>query len=221
VKKNIAIVVLAVVAALGLTTTGAVAGIGIGKGNIGSWHIADGTIKGKDLRPGIKEKVKNGNKALRKIENNQDQWSEDTKVVPFYSESDKDQEIVNTGGSWGTLADPRATQLDSVMLPAGKYVITTEGFFTEIDGGNPDAAQLQIAVRMADGSNWGVDLGTCFTTTGTAPGRDYTCSTTRTVTLTEETEVLVFGFGYNVNDQSGSNSGEFEAESYLTALSVS
>ncbi len=222
-KKNIVIVALAVVAALAITTTGAVAGVDIvRKGSIGSWHIKDDTVRAKDLKPNLRQKVANGNKALRKIEQNQADWSEQNEIVPIYSESTKDQIITQTGGSWGTLEAPNATQLDAVTLPAGRYVLTTEGFFTEAGGdGNPDPAQMQVAVRMADGTKWGVDLGTCFTTTGTAPGRDYTCSTTRVVTLESETEVLVFGFGYNVEDQSGSNSGEFEGETYLTALPVS
>lgn len=202
----------------GSVAAGHITGQDIVNGTVRTGDIADKTIRADDIRPG-RIGMEHMRRDLREqfAENSES----DAAPSPIYSESDKDIAITQMGGSWGTLTEPNATLLDTVTLPAGRYVLTTEGFFTADSDGNPAPAQIQVAVRMADGTKWGADLGTCFATTGVERKRDYTCSTTRTVELAADTDVQVFGFGYNVEDEGGSNSGEFVAESYLTALPVS
>lgn len=113
------------------------------------------------------------------------------------------------GGTFST----RATQLGSLTLPAGKYVLTGNAFF-----GSQQAVsgktRLQLALRTAGGD----DVGTCFTgATSPLVNREITCSTTRVVEFASETVVNVYGFGY-ADDQGSADSGKFGVASYVTAV---
>lgn len=105
-------------------------------------------------------------------------------------------------------------------MKAGKYLITTDALFrsNQATSGN---SSLQVAVRGADGSTWGSDLGTGFT--GSSPeqaNREVTTSTTRVVSLDKDTVVTIYVFGYENNGQGSADSGKFDAEVYFTAVPV-
>ena len=79
---------------------------------------------------------------------------------------------------------------------------------------------MQLALRVDDGTDWGVDYGTCFTGAVSAlADREASCSTTRVVEVDEPTEVLVFGFGYQ-DDLGSADSGKVDATAHVTAVSV-
>lgn len=121
-----------------------------------------------------------------------------------------DPALINLiGGTFST----RATQIGTLTLSAGEYVITGNAFFgslTAVSG----KTRLQLALRTAAGE----DLGTCFTgATSTLPNREITCSTTRVVELASETEVEIFAFGY-ADDQGSADSGKFGVQAFVTAV---
>jgi hypothetical protein len=122
------------------------------------------------------------------------------------------------GGSFGKFtATVRATLLDTITVPAGTYTVSADGFFhsTQAVSG---LTRMQLALRVNDGSDWGVDLGTCFTgATSPLADREATCSSTRVVTFANPTDVLVYAFGY-ADNQGGTDSGKLEATSYVTFL---
>lgn len=115
---------------------------------------------------------------------------------------------MNIGGSFAN----GATSIGSFELPAGKYLVQTDALFKH-NGSTPTAApSLQAALRVADGSPWGLDAGTVF---ATLPGateyeREAQGTSLRVITLTETKTVTVHGFGYNA-DGSAAGSGGFDA----------
>lgn len=116
--------------------------------------------------------------------------------------------IENIGGSFSA----RATSIGSFELPAGKYLVQTDALFQH-NGETPTAApSLQAALRVADGSQWGLDAGTVFATLpgATVHNREAQGSSLRVITLTETETVTVHGFGYNA-DGSSAGGGGFDA----------
>lgn len=139
-------------------------------------------------------------------------------VAPSYRASDF-QTVQAVGGSFGKFPEPRATQIDTMALEAGTYILSSEGFFMN-SAPTSGLTRMQLAVRAQDGSDWGVDLGTCFTgSISPLANRESHCSSTRVVTLTEDEDVLVYAFGY-ADDQGSADSGKVSARSYLTATPV-
>lgn len=125
-------------------------------------------------------------------------------------------EAVPVGGKFAE----RAKMTGRFTMKAGTYLITTDALFrsNQATSGN---SSLQVAVRGADGSTWGSDLGTGFT--GSSPeqaNREVTTSTTRVVHLDVDTEVTISVFGYEKNGQGSADSGKFDAEVYFTAVPV-
>lgn len=117
--------------------------------------------------------------------------------------------ITLIGGTFST----RATQIGSLTLAAGEYVITGNAFFGS-QAAVSGKTRLQLALRTAAGD----DLGTCFTgATSTLANREITCSTTRVVELASETVVKVYAFGY-ADDQGSADSGKFGVQSFVTAV---
>lgn len=129
--------------------------------------------------------------------------------------------VTNIGGTFGTftVGPVRATLLDTVALPAGTYVLTGNGFFhsnVAVSG----LSRLQLALRINDGTDWGVDVGTCFTdATSPLANREATCATSRVVTLAAPANVMVYAFGY-ADNQGSADSGKFTAASYVNAVKV-
>lgn len=124
--------------------------------------------------------------------------------------------VAKVGGPFSS----NATEAGTVDLSAGKYIVSTDGLFrsNQATSGNAD---LQVAVRAADGSEWGADLGTAFT--GDSPAqaqREVSTHTTRVVELAEDTTVTVHVFGYDGSGEGSADSGKFDAEVYLTAVPV-
>lgn len=107
----------------------------------------------------------------------------------------------------------RATQLGTLTLPAGKYIITGNAFFGS-QAAVSGKTRLQLALRTEAGD----DVGTCFTgATSQLANREITCSTTRVVEFAAQTVVRVYGFGY-ADDQGSADSGKFGVVSYVTAV---
>lgn len=113
------------------------------------------------------------------------------------------------GGTFAT----RATQIGTLTLPAGSYVLTGNAFFGS-QAAVSGKTRLQLALRTTAGD----DVGTCFTgATSTLANREITCSSTRVVTFASETTIKVFAFGY-ADDQGSADSGKFGVQSYVTAV---
>lgn len=128
--------------------------------------------------------------------------------------------VANIGGTFGKFtATVRATELDSFTLPAGTYQLSADGFFhstAAVSG----LTRLQLALRIDDGTDWGVDVGTCFTdSTSPLADREASCQTTRVIELAAPTEILVYAFGY-ADNQGSADSGKFQAVSHVSAIRV-
>lgn len=128
--------------------------------------------------------------------------------------------VANIGGTFGKFtATVRATQLDSLTLPAGTYQLTGDGFFHST-AAVTGLTRLQLALRINDGTDWGVDVGTCFTdSTSPLADRETTCQTTRVVELDAPTQILVYAFGY-ADNQGSADSGKFTAVAHVSAIHV-
>ncbi len=128
---------------------------------------------------------------------------------------------IDIGGSF----TGRATELGTLDLPAGTYVVNGYGFFDTVapDSARTDSARLMLALRgpTSAGNPFGDDYGTCFTGAfAPAPAdREATCTTARTITLAEQTTIRVLAFGYN-DDGSGTDDS-FTAFADVSALKVS
>jgi hypothetical protein len=169
--------------------------------------VKDGSITTKDLSDATEATLK-GNTG----ENGAP--GKDGVIDPVYETSNVN--VVKIGGKF---AD-NATIADQFTLSAGKYMISTDALFRSnaTTSGNAD---LQLAVRAADGTVWGQDLGTAFT--GDSPvqaNREVSVHTTRVVTIPADTTVTVYVFGYDASGEGSADSGLFDAEVYLTAVPV-
>ncbi|MFT3871705.1 MAG: hypothetical protein QM714_03525 [Nocardioides sp.] len=78
---------------------------------------------------------------------------------------------------------------------------------------------VSFALRVDDGSPWGLDFGTCFAPVSPAKDRESTCSSTRIVSVTDPTAVLVYAFGYS-DDTGSADSGKIDAKAFVTAVRV-
>lgn len=126
------------------------------------------------------------------------------------------------GGTFGKFTETvRATKVGEMTLQPGTYLLSSSGFFDTVAADSPrtDGTHLQLAVRVDDGSDWGKDFGTCFTSAFPAGDREATCAVTRVVTVDSPTTVQVFGFGYN-DDQSSTGSGTFTVATDVSAVKV-
>lgn len=121
--------------------------------------------------------------------------------------------VALVGGSFAQ----RATQADTYDLEPGTYLVSTDGFFIT-NAATSGKTRMQVAVRGVDGSQWGKDLGTCFTgLVSTLANREATCNTTRTVVIDTPTTVNVKVFGY-ADDQGSADSALVDA--YVTTSVV-
>lgn len=127
----------------------------------------------------------------------------------------------------GPFAD-NATKAGSFNLAAGTYVINGNAFFDRINDApvgsvahaNASSPLLQLALRVPDGSQWGLDVGTAFTAPFPATGNlEQTVSTSRVVTLAADATVDVYVFGYN-EDTSSKGSGNYNADLFVNAVRV-
>lgn len=115
--------------------------------------------------------------------------------------------VTNIGGPF---AD-NATEAGTFTLSAGSYEVSTDALFRS-SATTSGRADLQVAVRAADGSVWGQDLGTAFT--GDSPvqaEREVSAYTSRVVTVPEDTTVTVYVFGYDNAGQSSPDAGLFDS----------
>lgn len=135
-------------------------------------------------------------------------------------ETSEKMTVTDVGGSFGMFPGPvRATLVDTVALPAGTYVLSADGFFSS-NKATSGKTRMQLALRIADGTAWGKDVGTCFTgAMSVLANREGTCSTSRVVALTGPADVLVYAFGY-ADDQGAADSGAIDARSYVNAIRV-
>ncbi|MEN5072831.1 hypothetical protein ABE437_03360 [Isoptericola cucumis] len=124
--------------------------------------------------------------------------------------------IANIGGSFAT----RATDVGSVDVAAGTYLVNTYGAFDRVDDAAGSSPVLQLAVRAADGSTWGQDLGTAFTGEYPATGDlEQTASAVRYITVESDTTVSVKAFGYNA-DKSSTGSGNYTVDADITLVKI-
>jgi hypothetical protein len=191
----------------------------IAENGVGTSEIRNGSITGADINDTTEKNLK-GAKGDPGAPGAPGTDGADGVVEPIYSAS-APKTVTNVGGSFGKAPDVRATELATVNLAAGKYVLTAEGFFINNQATTGDT-RMQLAVRVQDGSNagWGQDLGTCFTgAISTLANRESHCSSTRVVELDQAAEVKVYAFGY-ADDQGSADSGAVDAKSFVTVLPV-
>jgi hypothetical protein len=201
-KRNLGIIaaVTGILVLGGLTTANAAAtitGQDIVNGTIESRDIKNGTIGLHDIGPVTQKLLKES-------------------PTPVYEVTDP-VNVANIGGTFKT----RATLAGTVELPAGKYVLTADGFFRS-NSVTSGETTLQTAVRVGwNGTDtFGTDLGTAFTGgSPTAANREVSTSSTRVVTFTETTTVQLLVFGYD-NSGGSADSGKFDAQVFLTAEPV-
>lgn len=217
VRKNIAILVLAAVAALGLTTTGAVAGIGLGKATVGSWHIKDGTIKSKDIKDGkVKSPdIKDGgikphdlHPAVR--DNINQPGTRGVQVATL----EAPVTITDIGGP---INDNNTDTGVSLTLPAGEYLVTVDGAF--MSGAAASDPDVEIHPQLSlwldhDGDGgfmWQNGEGDISPNAlmPTAADRHISVSGSTVVSLAKETDIGLLAFGY-AEDQSSKRSGEID-----------
>lgn len=123
--------------------------------------------------------------------------------------------VANIGGSFTT----RATQLGTFELQPGTYLLSSDGFFIS-NAATSGMTRMQLAIRGVDGTEWGADLGTCFTGLASPlADREVTCNTTRTVVVEETLTVNVMAFGY-ADDQGSADSGKFDVTANVSAVKV-
>lgn len=192
----------------------------IAEGGVGYSEVRNGSLTGTDMNPNTVKRFLADTKGMTQAE--KDSYALKSEVPdpidPVFSVGNETT-VADMGGSWGTFAAPRATQIDTVSLEAGEYLLNAEGIMSTL-GADADGFFGQIAVRSVDGTTWGKDLGTCFTADfGTQANREASCSTTRVVEFSEQTEVKVFAFGYQ-RDGQGGVSNAVKAKSFLTATPV-
>lgn len=207
-KRNnwLVVAAIAVVVAIGVPISATAASLITGD------DIKNGTVMSQDVKNGSLGLHDLGPKTIAELQGSD---GKDGVVVPVY-EASGPVNVAKVGGKFSE----NATMADQFTLSAGKYLVTTDALFrsNQATSGN---TTLQVAVRAADGSEWGADLGTGFT--GSSPeqqNREVTTSTTRVVTLVEDTMVTVSVFGYENNGTGSADSGKFDAEVYLTAVPV-
>jgi hypothetical protein len=219
-NNRFALVALVVVALFAIGTTGATAAR-----LIGSKDIKDNSVKSRDLRDGTITTQDLDAATIAELKGSPVTPAPAPVQTPLGAQlaanSTSDvTEVANIGGSFGKFtATVRATKLDEVTLPAGTYQLSADGFFHSTVA-TSGLTRLQLAIRVDDGTDWGQDLGTCFTDAASPlADREATCSSTRVVTVAAPTAVEVFAFGY-ADDQGSADSGKFVAQSYLSAIKV-
>lgn len=115
--------------------------------------------------------------------------------------------VTNIGGPFAA----NATAVGTFEVSAGSYEVNTSALFRS-NATTSGRADLQVAVRAADGSVWGQDLGTAFT--GDSPvqaQREVSAHVTEVVTVPEDTTVTVYVFGYDNAGQGSPDAGLFDA----------
>jgi hypothetical protein len=139
-------------------------------------------------------------------------------TVPTMYRQSAPATVADVGGTFGKFTEiVRATELHSFTLQPGRYVVTADGFFMTNSADATRDVRMQLALRVNDGSDWGLDYGTAFTgQLSPLANREATTHSTRVVTLDAPTLVQVFAFGYE-DDQGSTASGQIAARSYVTA----
>lgn len=170
-------------------------------GGIYSPDIQDGKVRQRDLAPFVQTQL--------------------GKVPTRFRTSGDPITVTDVGGTFGKFTETvRATQLDTITLGPGRWVVDADGFFTTNAADAARDVRMQLALRIDDGTDWGVDVGTAFTgLLSPHANREATVHTTRVVKLDEPTDVLVYAFGYEDDEGSGA-SGQVDAASYVTAQRV-
>lgn len=219
-SKAIAIVAASVLALGTLTTGGAVAAAKVGAKDIRSdavrsSHLKDGTVKKRDLAEGVQEKL--------------DRTSKPGAKGPKGDKGDKGDPASDIKGGLGAnfggyatidkiggrFAENR-TEVGTFELAPGTYLINGYAMFDRVDDSDGSSPVLQLAIRGADGSEY----GTAFTGEFPAKGNlEQTASVTKVITVTKKTEIKVYGFGYNA-DQSAKGSGNYTVYAQVSAVRV-
>ena len=175
----------------------------IAEGGVGPSEIRNNSITTNDINDKTEA-------ALKGAKGDKGADGKDGVVQPVYADSGDRRQVKDVGGSFGKFTGVvRATQVDTVELPAGDYVLTAEGFFIN-NAATSGKTRMQLAVRVNDGTDWGKDFGTCFTgAISTLAERESHCSSTRVVTVEEGDVVEVYAFGY-ADDQGAADSGKVD-----------
>lgn len=237
IRKNVAVVAAGAMIVVGLGATGAVADRMIGskdikKEAVKSKHIADGTIKKKDLRPGVREQLKAtgeqgpaGPAGPAGEQGPAGEPGQDAEIAFYSAKLEAPKPITNIGGPINNNATKLGTDL---TLPAGTYQISVDGDFISdtaaADGAPAIYPQLSLWLdKDKDGEfRWQDGEGSISPNALMPTGKNMhiQVSGTTTITLAEETSVSLLAFGY-AEDQSAARSGEINVNTAeISALKV-
>lgn len=203
-------------------------GAGFAAGQINSADVQNESLRGVDVKDGklgLKELSPAALKAIAELAGEDGapgtpgEDGEDGQDATLAGSFQGNATIATLGGSFAT----NATQIGTLQLDAGKYVINAYGFFdtTAADSPRTDGTHLMLALRGPTSASdaFGADYGTCFTGAFPQGDREATCQATRTITLDAPTTIRVIGFGYN-EDQSGTGGGTFTVSTDVSAIEL-
>ncbi len=218
----------------------------IGKGAVGASEIKNGSIRPAQLKPSLRQDVRQGAAGERGPAGPQGPKGEKGDTGPQGPKGDpgpagpqgpQGDPASDTNGSLvdqfapsgvvtiehiGGSFNDRATLIGDIDLPrAGTYQINGYAFFDTVDAVSErgERTHLELALRVEDESQWGRDLGTCFTGPFPKGDREATCQSVRVVTVDEATTVDIYAFGYN-DDQSSTGDESFTVAPDVSAIRV-
>ena len=175
-------------------------------GSVGTWNTANGAMTEDKLSAGVRAKLN----------------TPDSDVFGTASEANDfaSKTITDVGGSFGKFtATVRATKLGDFQLAPGTYLLNSQFRADRVVAGAP-GLRPQLALRVDNGTDWGLDFGTVMgTELSPTANRELYGSGFKVVTVTENTLVQVFGFGYN-DDASAAGSGEIKMSASVVAVRV-
>ncbi|WP_255559674.1 collagen-like protein [Mumia sp. zg.B17] len=214
-------------------------------GHVKSSEINDGTIRKRDLAPGVQDKLdRTGKPGARGAKGEKGdpgaqgpQGAEGAKGEkgdpgargPQGEKGEKGDPATDVKGGFagkiedgaviknigGKFSEGKTQVGNSMTLEPGTYLINGYAGFDRIDDKKASSPVLQLAIRSESGQ----EMGTAFTGEFPTGNIEQSTSVTRVVTIDETTKVNAFVFGYNA-DGSSTGSGNYVAGVSVTAVRV-
>jgi hypothetical protein len=184
----------------------------IAAGGVAASEVRNRSLTGTEFKQSTVDRFLAGERALDKIEQEKAGWSRDTIGATYTEYFTGSENVAKIGG--GFVANH--TEVGTFTLPAGEYMVTSEGFFLN-NAATSGKTRMQVAIRGESGQ----DYGTCFTgAISTLANRESHCSATRVIDVPASgTTVTVNVFGY-ADDQGSADGGKVDADTFVTVVPV-